>query len=300
MRKYTARVASAGVYQLGEGPVWDAQRERILWVDVVAGRVHTGVLRDGTIAESSSTRVDQTVGSVVVAETGALLVAGRHDLHLVDLAGNQHRVVGIVPPDKRSRLNDGGCDPAGRFVVGSLAQDGRTGDECLYRWSEQGTDVLDDDLTLSNGLAWSADGGTLYSIDTQPGTVWQREYDAVTGACGPRDRLMSVRDGLPDGLCLDLDGNLWIAIWGAGEVRCYRCDGTLLATVEVAAPHTSSVAFVGPDLDVLLITTARGELTDEQLLASPNSGRLFLTEVGTRGQPVPDWRPPRSLTLPEP
>ena len=291
MRHLSAEPASSSAYQLGEGPVWDAQRQRVLWVDVVEGTVLSGSLSGHGVVEESALHVDETVGAVVPAASGGLLVAGRHDLHLVDPLGSQRRLVEVVPRNKQSRLNDGACDPAGRFLVGSLAQDGRTGDECLYRWDSHGVITLDDDLTLSNGLAWSADGTVLYSIDTDPGIVWQRSYDPATGAAGARMQVLHVTDGHPDGMCLDVEGNLWIAVWGAGEVRCYRPDGEQIATVSVAAPHTSSVAFVGPRLDLLLITTARDELTQDQLDAFPDSGRLFLVDAGVVGLPVAAWSP---------
>jgi sugar lactone lactonase YvrE len=291
MRHLSAEPASSSAYQLGEGPVWDAQRHRVLWVDVVEGTVLSGSLSGHGVVEESARHVDETVGAVVPAAWGGLLVAGRHDLHLVDALGNQRRLVEVVPRNKQSRLNDGACDPAGRFLVGSLAQDGRTGDECLYRWDNNGVITLDDDLTLSNGLAWSSDGTVLYSIDTDPGIVWQRSYDPASGAAGARTQVLHVTEGHPDGMCLDAEGNLWIAVWGAGEVRCYRPDGEQIATVSVAAPHTSSVAFVGPRLDLLLITTARDELTQDQLDAFPDSGRLFLVDAGVVGLPVAAWSP---------
>jgi sugar lactone lactonase YvrE len=291
MRHLSAEPASSSAYQLGEGPVWDAQRQRVLWVDVVEGKVCTGSLHGHGVVAESALHVDETVGAVVPAASSGLLVAGRHDLYLVDPLGNQRRLVEVVPRNKQSRLNDGACDPAGRFLVGSLAQDGRTGDECLYRWDSHGVTTLDDDLTLSNGLAWSADGTVLYSIDTDPGIVWQRSYDPATGATGVRTQVLHVTDGHPDGMCLDVEGNLWIAVWAAGEVRCYRPDGEQIAKVAVAAPHTSSVAFVGPRLDLLLITTARDELSKAQLKAFPDSGRLFLVDPGVAGLPVAAWTP---------
>jgi sugar lactone lactonase YvrE len=291
MRRLTAEPASVLAYQLGEGPVWDEPRHRVLWVDVVAGNVHTGSLVGRSIVEESCLHVDETVGAVVTAASGELLVAGRRALYRVDQLGDPSRLVQVVPEGKASRLNDGGCDPAGRLVVGSLAQDARLSDECLYLWGGDGVSVIDDDLTLSNGLAWSADGTVLFSVDTIPGVVWMRGYDASTGRCDVREELFRIKDGKPDGLCLDAEGNLWIAIWGAGQVRCYRPGGALIATVEVPAPHTSSVAFIGPELDLLLITTAREELTDNQLSDFPDSGRLFLADVGVTGVPVTPWNP---------
>jgi sugar lactone lactonase YvrE len=292
MRYYLAEPASPSCYQLGEGPVWDAARERVLWIDVAGGTVHSGRLSGRSVIQDSAHRVDDSVGAVAVAPSGELLVAGRHDLHLVDLHGRHRPVLTVIEGGKRSRLNDGGCDPAGRFLVGSLRQDGRESDDCLYRWDEGGLTVLDDDLTLSNGLAWSADGTLMYSIDSIPGVVWRRSYDAASGACGPREEFLRIEDGKPDGLCIDVEGSLWIAVWGAGQVRCYQPGGALVAVVEVAAPHTSSVAFAGPHRDLMLITTALDELSDAQREQFPDSGRLFLADVGVAGLAPPLWAPP--------
>jgi sugar lactone lactonase YvrE len=129
----------------------------------------------------------------------------------------------------------------------------------------------------------------MYHVDSTPGVVHRRTYDPATGAIGPREPWLTVAGGVPDGLCGDADGNLWIAVHGAGEVRAFTPDGVQFATVHVDAPHTTKPAFVGPDLDRLLITTARDELPPEQLRRHPLSGRLFLADVGARGRPAPPW-----------
>jgi sugar lactone lactonase YvrE len=289
-------VASERAYGLGEGPVWDAERGRILWVDIDAGEVHTGTLRDGVIDDATPlVRLDETVGAVACAPDGRLLVAGARDLHAVDPDGRRgQRLVALIDPATNSRLNDGACDPAGRFLVGSMALDDRQEQECLYRLRDDGqVAVIDDDLTLSNGLGWSPDGSVLYSVDTTPGIVWSRPYEPASGACGARACALNVADGSPDGLCVDVAGNLWIAIWGAGEVRCHAPTGELRATVAVPAPNTSSVAFVGPALDTLLITTAREDLTAAQLAEFPLSGHLFTARLsGVAGLPTTAWAGP--------
>lgn len=220
-----ATVASERAYGLAEGPAWDAERERILWVDVNRGDVHTGSLRDSFMEPATRVSFEETVGAVVCAQDGRLLVAGARDLYMVDVDGQRSRLASLVDAQKASRLNDGACDPAGRFLVGSMALDDREGQECLYRHTE---------------------------------------------------------------------GNLWIAIWGAGEVRCYTPAGKRLATVDVPAPHTSSVAFVGPARDTLLITTARDELPAAQLAEFPLSGHLFTARLEVAGVPTAPWAgPPR-------
>jgi sugar lactone lactonase YvrE len=276
-------VASAAAYGLGEGPLWDAGRERVLWVDINAGAVHAARLRDGVLDDVTTVvHVDETVGVAVCDAGGRLLVAGARSVFAAD---EPARRTTLVPAAKPSRLNDGACDPAGRFLVGSMALDDRQGEECLYRIEHDGTvTTIDDDLTISNGLGWSPDGSVLYSVDTTPGIVYTRPYEPASGAYGERTIALRIDDGSPDGLCVDADGNLWIAIWGAGQVRCHTPTGEHLATVEVPVPHTSCPAFVGPALDTLLISTAS---EDEPAPA----GHLFTAPVGVRGLPTPPWRP---------
>jgi sugar lactone lactonase YvrE len=266
MIRWRARAASDAVYGLGEGPVWDEPRQRLLWVDINAGTVHSGQWDGSRVTPRNSWYVDRTVGAVAVGPGGELLVAGHHDLWAVPVGGSPVRVTAVLPDGVASRLNDGGCDPDGRFLVGSLALDGRTGGEILARVEPDGTvTVLDRDLTLSNGLAWTTDG-LLYSIDTTPGTVWVRGYPD-----GPRRQAFQV-EGNPDGMCLDAEGNLWIAIYGGGQVRRYTPSGELIGVVEVPAPNVTCPAFIGEDL---LISTA--------------GDHLYAATVGVTGAPVPTW-----------
>ncbi|MFL5864256.1 MAG: SMP-30/gluconolactonase/LRE family protein [Solirubrobacteraceae bacterium] len=291
MRVFAATPVSEDHYMLAEGPVWDEARERVLWVDINAGTVHGGTLDGDLVRPEMRLRFDETVGAVVSAPDGQLLVAGARRLyHVVGEARCTVRAE-VIAPSKRSRLNDGACDPAGRFLVGSMALDARRGEDCLYRLEHDGElAVLDTDLTLSNGLAWSPAGDVMYSVDTIPGVVWARPYNPAGRDWGKRREVVRVaHGGSPDGLCVDTDGNLWVAIWGGGEVRCYTPAGERLATVSVPAPHTTSVAFVGARRDALLITTATDQLSAAQLDAFPLSGRLFMAHVGATGVPVTPW-----------
>jgi sugar lactone lactonase YvrE len=290
VRTYQARPASGEHHELAEGPVWDPVRQRVLWVDIEAAAVLEGELRDGVVQRTARHRFHGTVGAVVPAEDGRLLVAGHQRLVLTDPNGAALATRPMIPQERRSRLNDGGCDPAGRFLVGSMALDDREGEEHLWRLEGHGgLTVLDDDLTVSNGLAWSPDGTRLHSVDSEPGTIWVRGYDVGSGETGPRELFCRVDDATPDGMCADADGNLWVAMFGAGEVRCYDPQGEQVATVRVDAPNTTSVAFVGPDLATLLVTSARHELSEDELAAHPDSGRLFLAAVEVRGLPVALW-----------
>jgi sugar lactone lactonase YvrE len=291
---WTATAASAEVFALGEGPVRLPDGDGVLWVDIDAGAIHEGRLDGDRVEQARTWHVDGTAGAAVRSVAGDLLVAGRRGLVTIAAAGERRAGPVIIGDGVASRLNDGACDPAGRFLVGSMAVDGARGRDVLVRVeADERVTVLDDDLTLSNGLAWSPGGDLLYSVDSVPGTVWVRSYDAATGAAGPRRSWLRFDDDVPDGMCVDAEGHAWIAFWGAGEVRRFTPDGRHAGTVVVAAPHVTSVAFVGGRLDRLLITTATSELSPDQLAAWPDSGRLFLADVGVTGRAPTPWAGPR-------
>lgn len=289
MKRFHAIPATDERYVLAEGPYWDADRDSLLWVDIAAGEVLTGRLAASRVIPEAVLTFPETVGAVVSSQGGELLVAGARRLYTVSTDGQVSPGTEIIGVDIASRLNDGCCDPLGRFLVGTLALDSRVRSEILVRVEPDGSIVvIDDDLGLSNGLAFTPDGGALYSVDTRVGTVWIREYDAQTGEVRHRRQFLQI-DGAPDGLCVDEEGNVWVALWGSGEVRCYSATGAQIAAVDVAAPNTTSVAFVGGALDTLLITTASEQLSEAQLARYPDSGRLFIVDVGVRGVPVPRW-----------
>ena len=287
---YLAEPLTGGPFTLAEGPVWHPSRERIHWVDIEGKQVFEGIPEKDAVVVTATHTFDARVSAVVYADDGRLLVAEETRLTVIERDGRRTPGPDIIVDGRRSRTNDGAVDPAGRFLIGTMTLDGTPQHEVLARVEDDRTvTVLDDDLSISNGLAWTADGSTLFSVDSRSRTIYRRAYDPLGLAVGPREVAITIPDGVPDGLCLDVDGNLWVAIWGAGEIRCLTPTGDLLATVSVRAPHTSSVAFCGPSLDRLLITTARADLSADQLRAFPDSGRLFAVSVDTTGLPTTPW-----------
>lgn len=258
-----------------------------------AGLVLEGRLDGDALAVTARHELGGTVGAVVPAADVSLLVAAADVFALVRPDGEVLRGPRVLPTGVDSRFNDAAVDPAGRFLAGAMAEDGREGDERLYRLDADGAvSVVDEGFTISNGIAWSPDGATMYHADSGPGVVWRRPYDVATGDVGPREEWLAFggpAGGVPDGLCTDAGGNVWVAVHGAGEVRAFDPDGARVATVRVPAPHTTKPAFVGPALDRLLVTTARDELSPEQRAEWPLSGRLFLADPGSRGRPAPPW-----------
>ena len=285
-------LASAGPYLLAEGPLWDPVGRRLLWVDIHAGTVHQGTLEDGRVVPGALLHsADGTVGAAVLAEDGTLLVAEQEVLVAVRPDGDRRELARVVPSGTRRRLNDGATDPAGRFLVGTLSLAETTGREVLARLEDDGSlATLDDDLGLSNGLAWSVDGRRFFSTDTVRQVVHVRDYDPESGSVGERRPHLQLEDGHPDGCATDAEDHLWVAVFGGGEVRRYAPDGSLTATVEVPAPHTTSVAFAGEDLRTLVVTTGSVELSEEERRAHPLSGHLFTVRTDVPGRRVPVWR----------
>lgn len=284
-------VATEESFDLAEGPFWDPIRERLLWVDINEGTVFVGALNlDGTISINERVSFASTVGAVAVSDSGDWVVAGGEELLVRTADGRMRAGARILPSDSGSRLNDGKPDPSGRFVVGSLRLVGSSTSERLALVQPDGSvEQIDDDLTLSNGLAWSPDGSIFYNVDTERRVVFARSYDPVSGATGPRSTVVTLDDGYPDGMCVDAHGHLWIAVWGLGQVRRYAPSGELDRVIDVPAPRPSCVAFAGPELSTLVVTTATQGLKSAELAESPLSGRLFTLDPGVRGLPQTLW-----------
>jgi sugar lactone lactonase YvrE len=289
----TPRVAS-NAYVHAEGPFWDSPRDQLLWVDILAGLVLLGELDpDGTITETTRVRFPHLVGAVASAAGGEWLVAGQDGMIVRSAAGELSDGAALLPAGSGRRLNDGKPDPQGRYLVGTLPLEGSSTTEELYLLEDRAVRVIDDDLTLSNGLAWSADGSLMYSIDSETQTIFTRPWGEA-GPAGPRGVFVSLDDGYPDGMTIDAEEHVWVAVWGRGELRRFAPSGRLVETIAVPAPHTSSVAFAGPGLRTLVVTTSVKDLTDDQLDRFPDSGRLFTLEPDVPGLPQPLWAGPAS------
>ncbi len=294
--RFLARRLTSETYQLGEGVLWDERAARVLWVDITAGLVlsapwHGGasLLRPNPLFRSRMPTVD-----FVCLGEGEEVVVAEHERLAVLSAKGEPLAVGpaLLPAGSDRRLNDGVVDPQGRILIGSLRTNGASTSEVALRVEEDGTvTTLVDDLTLANGMGFSPNGRTAYLVDTLASSIRSANYP------GGSWHLAFTVDGLPDGLCVDERGDLWVAMWGAGEVRHFAPDGRLLGVVSVDAPNVSSVAFGGPDLAHLLITTAREGLDAVTLRASPASGALFVTAVDVRGLPTHRWSGSRQLEV---
>ena len=279
-------VAIPAEAQLGEGPRWDAATGKLLWVDIEAGALH---LFDPARGVDRAIALGNRVGAAAPTQTGGVLVALADRLATVDLDDESVRTLVEIPHGDGVRLNDGACDPAGRFWVGSMALDYAPRAGALYRYSRSGgLDRVLDDVTLSNGLGWSPDGATMYYIDSMAYRVDRFDFDVYTGAIFDRRPFVVIERGagIPDGLAVDVDGCIWVALWGRGTIRRYSTDGELERVLAVPADNVTACCFGGDDGRSLYITTASVELSDEQRRLRPLAGSVFVTEVDVSGPPA--------------
>ncbi|MDH2443341.1 SMP-30/gluconolactonase/LRE family protein [Amnibacterium sp. CER49] len=267
-------------YQLGEGVLWDAEGRRLRWVDILRGEVYSAALEGPEFLPRADLTLDCPVSAVVPIAGGGLLLAAGTRLARLAPDGRVRWGPSFLRGEGR-RSNDGACDAEGRFFVGSVTDGRILDDEGLYRSVEGGSPrAVRRDLHHTNGLDWSPDGARMYLVDSVPGDVWAADYDLRSGEPTGWRIAFRVQDGLPDGLMVDAEGALWIAVWGAGEVRRYSSGGRLLATVEVPTPFVTSLALAGADGRTMYITTAQGDAD------GPDAGAIFTARVEVPGRPA--------------
>lgn len=273
---------------LGEGAIWCGRDDALYWVDIINGVVHS--LEHAT-GKTRLFAVDQFVGTVVPRQSGGLILALQHGVAAFDMkTGDVEFIRDRIHEASTHRFNDGKCDPAGRLWVGTISMDDTAGTSALYRIdADHRVECMCTGVTNSNGIVWSLDQATMYYIDTPTRQVSAFDYDIVSGDIHNRRVAITVPEelGYPDGMTIDAQGNLWIALWGGGCVSRWDPNrGELLATIEVPTSHVTSCAFGGPELRELYITTARLGLDESALRKQPLAGGLFCVETHVTGVPA--------------
>jgi sugar lactone lactonase YvrE len=267
---------------LGEGPLWDARTGELVWVDIMAGLVHRFDPESGT---DRAFDVRQPVSAIVPRAAGGYVLALRDGFAFWD--GDAATVVAPIEPQRREiRMNDGACDSRGRFWAGTMHVDYRRGEGSLYRLDADKTaQVMLSGVTISNGIAWSLDETTMYYVDTPTQCIDAFDFDAETGAISDRRRIVKIdaEAGSPDGLIVDAEGCIWVALWDGWEVRRYDPAGKHLASVAVPAARVTKPAFGGPDLTDMFITTASPEKANP---SQPYAGGVFHVRPGVAGLPA--------------
>jgi sugar lactone lactonase YvrE len=253
--------------KLGEGPRWDGRRGHLLWVDIDGRALY---VNDRAIA------LDNRPGAAAPMTDGRVLVALADRLVALDLEDESVETLVAMPHGADMRMNDGACDPAGRFWVGSMELAYAAHRATLYRYAAGVLEPVVRRVSISNGLGWSPDAELMYYADTPTYAIDVFDYDLATGTPAARRTFAAIERGagMPDGLCVDEEGCVWVALWGGFAVRRYTPDGRLDRVVEVPAENVTACAFGGADGRSLFITTAAPD------------GRLYVTDVGVGGPPA--------------
>jgi sugar lactone lactonase YvrE len=297
MREFVAEPCTTDLFELGECCRWDEVRGELYWVDVLSGRFFRARAHGTQVDIVAQYQIDGVITALAPYEDrrdGWVIAMNQSVAHL-DESGKVHE---LARPEGHQanevRTNDGAADPWGRFWIGSMAFNEQKGRGSLYRFHEAtGTETMFRDVTISNGIGWSPDERTMYYVDSGPGTISAFDVDG-RGEISDRRlvaQLNAEEEGAPDGLCVDAEGAIWVAVWGGYQVRRYAPSGELLARVAVSTAQPSCCAIGGANGTTLYLTTAREDISEAVLAAEHDAGRLFCVDVEVAGLPLAPYRP---------
>jgi len=271
--------------ELGEGPFWDTRTQTLHWLDILNKRVYAG--------PDLLAQLDEFIGCAALRADGGLILALKNSIVDLKPGSIKPAVLAALSEPVNNRLNDGKCDPAGRFLAGSMDLNESAPTGALYSFDGKTVTKLLSGITISNGLTWSPDHQTFYYTDTPTRQVTAFDYDLATGQVANPRPAVRVPDGLgwPDGMTSDTDGNLWIAMWGGAQVTKWDPrTGRLLDQIPMPVLQPSSCIFGGADLNELYVTSARKGLGQADLAKYPLSGGLFKIDTDVTGVPTFQFR----------
>jgi L-arabinonolactonase len=276
---------------LGEGPIWDAESQRLHWIDSADGRIFRAT-HEGR--ELRSWDMGEPIGSMAVSRDGSFFLAAlKSGLHRVGVAdGVQELIINPEPDLPHNRLNDGKVDRQGRFVFGSMDTLEEQASGKLYSYTPEGElNILDSGIVVSNGPCFSPDGRILYFADTWTGLIWAYDYDPATGQANNRRTFATVdtsSGGAADGATVDAEGYLWQALVYGGKIIRYAPDGTVDRVIQTPVLKVTSLAFGGPDLDTLFVTSMARPPLPRFPQDGQQRGSLFaVSGLGVHGLPEP-------------
>jgi sugar lactone lactonase YvrE len=268
---------------LGEGPYWDESRKILLWVDIPGGMFHR---TDPATGQTVTEDIGVPVSAAFPVEGGGTLLARKAAL-VLQRDGEADRVVARTADAEDIRFNDASVDPRGRVWVGSMDIGEAAASGQLYRLDPGGVlTALVTGVTVSNGIGWSPDEHLMYYADSPTRRVDVFDYDSRSGGIGGRRRFADLTGagGFPDGLTVDADGYVWVALYAGGALHRYAPSGELDAVVTLPVSYPTSCAFGGDGLRELFVTTARRDLPESRLAEQPLAGRLLRLVPGVAGQ----------------
>lgn len=269
--------------QLGESPHWHTGWKKYLYVDIEGKKI--GCI-DPVTRIIEERNAGKKISSVVPAANGNLIAALKGSLAEINfLTGTVNELVQVEVQKPYNRCNDGKCDVKGRFWIGTMHEDAKGTEGALYYFDGKLHKKLEG-RKVSNGICWSLDNKTMYYIDSFIYSLNAFDFDSSSGNISNERIITEMNEPgcIMDGMTIDSEGMLWVAIWGGGCVNRYNpFTGELTGKIWVDAPLVTSCCFGGENLQQLFITTARAGLTDELLKLYPNSGSLFIADTGIKG-----------------
>jgi sugar lactone lactonase YvrE len=280
---------------LGEGAFWEARQQLLYWVDIQQKQLHAFSPGQKT---NRTLQLEKFIGTVVARSRGGTAIALQDGIYLLDTLDARPQLLAPIEAQRPdTRFNDGKADPAGRFVAGTMAckadgsSSGIRNQGSLYSISALGIPTtLLQNVSTPNGLAWNAAGTIMYHIDTPTRAISVYQYNPDTGEILKKVRQIPVAAelGKPDGMTIDAEGCLWVAMWGGAQVvRINPQNNTVFCRIKLPTDLVTSCAFGGKNLDELYITTASAALTPQQRAAQPHAGDLFVAAVGISGVELP-------------
>jgi sugar lactone lactonase YvrE len=271
--------------RLGECPVWDPARQELDWVDIYNHRVHRF---EPSTGEDRYVETRDVVCAIALAAGGDhVLAALRDELAVLDLSTGAIELRHRVPLAEHTRFNDGKCDALGRFWVGTISDE--PGKAALYRCDPDGAyQIMEEGLTISNGLGWSPDGRTFYLTDSPQKKIFAYRFDLSRGTISDRRVAVDLGDEPvePDGLAVDAQGNLWSALWDGWCIACFTPDGEELDRVAVPVQRPTALAFGGPSLTELYVTSASVGFSQKEIQQNLLAGDLFRVTTSVAGLPT--------------
>lgn len=285
------RCVQAANATVGEGPLWDAERGALWWLDIRQKRVLLFSPEHGQIGQWW---MPSQVFSISLTNKDQLLIALETGLYLFHPGtGALDRLGDLVHGPGTTRFNDGKVDPQGRLWIGTVDLDNFRPCGVLYVVDGRGEHrSMVEGVKCSNGLGWTADGKTMFYTDSRKKVIWSFDYDGESCAISGQRAFATIEDdgASPDGLSVDMDGCVWSALFGGSAIIRFDPSGEEIERVPIAATRPTSCAFGGPDMTTLFVTSESFQLPLSSLLEAPNAGGLFSIETGSVGVPVLRFR----------
>ena len=270
--------------EVGEGPIWDSATQELIFIDVTQGLIHRFNPKYSSL---STIEIGTHIGAVGLMDQFFYIGAIRDGFATINRQSGEISYLSKVLDDLDTRFNDGKCDPFGNFVAGTMRYEPEMGTAALYSLVPNGNvKRLLEGIGLSNGLCWDSSGTTLFYIDTLTRQIAKFDYDPTLGIIGNRKVLyeFSPSSGSPDGMTIDLEGNLWVALWGGSRIVQINSNGQLTCEIPLPVSQPTSVGFGGKDMNQLFITSACYHLNEVNLKKEPHAGSVFVVEVGIPGR----------------